>query len=66
MKTNQLHELESHVESLLQTVERLKSENISLRQKLTHCVRERSQYQQQNKMASTKLNTLIRQLKEET
>jgi uncharacterized protein (TIGR02449 family) len=57
--------LELQIESLLQTHEKLKSENHSLRQKLIKITQERAELLDKNKKAVAKVKKIISQLRSE-
>ena len=61
----ELSELEYQVDHLLRSLERLKSENNALRQKLAIQVRERSLLIEKNIQAAQKIKKVITQLREE-
>ncbi|ABX79129.1 hypothetical protein AYM17_09565 [Coxiella burnetii] len=63
--TLELSELEYQVDHLLRSLERLKSENNALRQKLATQVRERSLLVEKNLQAAQKIKKVITQLREE-
>lgn len=63
--TIELSGLEYQVDHLLRVLERLQSENASLRQKLLHQAREKSLLVTQNQQAVGKIKKIIAQLKEE-
>ncbi|MBT8506526.1 TIGR02449 family protein [Coxiella-like endosymbiont of Rhipicephalus sanguineus] len=63
--TIELSELEYQVNHLLRSLERLKTENNMLRQKLANNVRERSLLVEKNLHAAQKIKKIIAQLREE-
>ncbi|AZV74570.1 TIGR02449 family protein [Coxiella burnetii] len=63
--TLELSELEYQVDHLLRSLERLKSENNALRQKLATQVGERSLLVEKNLQAAQKIKKVITQLREE-
>lgn len=65
MTTLELSGLEYQVDHLLRSLERLKAENISLRQKLSSSIRERSELLEKNRKAADKIKKVISQLKEQ-
>lgn len=65
MTTIELSGLEYQVDHLLRSVERLKAENHSLRQKLSRTTRERSELLEKNRKAALKTKKIITQLKEQ-
>ncbi len=65
MTTLELSGLEYQVDHLLRSLERLKAENISLRQKLSSSIRERSELLEKNRKAADKIKKIISQLKEQ-
>jgi len=65
MDTAQLTELELQVDFLLRTVEELKAENKSLRQRVASAVQDRSELQERHAQATGAIKTIIGQLKEE-
>lgn len=65
MSTLELSGLEHQVDHLLHSLDRLKAENISLRQKLSHSIRERTLLLEKNRKAASTVKKIITQLKEE-
>lgn len=65
MNTAEISDLELQIDSLLDNLNRLKTDNQALRNQLAVSARERSQLQEKNKEAATKIRTIIGQLKEE-
>lgn len=63
--TIELSELEYQVDHLLRSLERLKTENSLLRQKLANNARERSLLVAKNLQAAQKIKKIIAQLREE-
>lgn len=63
--TIELSELEYQVDHLLRSLERLKTENNMLRQKLANNARERSLLVEKNLYAAQKIKKIIAQLREE-
>lgn len=63
--TIELSELEYQVNHLLRSLERLKTENNILRQKLANNARERSLLVEKNLHAAQKIKKIIAQLREE-
>jgi uncharacterized protein (TIGR02449 family) len=57
--------LELQIESLLQTYEKLRSENNYLRQRLTKLTQERAELLDRNKKATVKIKRIISQLRSE-
>lgn len=66
MSILELSGLEYQVDHLLHTLDRLKAENISLRQKLSSSIHERTILLEKNRKAAAKIKKIIAQLKEET
>lgn len=60
-----LNHLELQIETLLQTREKLLSENLSLRQKLIKLTQERAELLDKNKRAASKLKRILVQLRNE-
>lgn len=60
----QLNALELQVESLVQVLQTLKAENLSLRQKLANSTHQRSRLQTNNQQAAEAVQQVIDQLKE--
>lgn len=65
MDTLELNDLEIQINHLMQAMERLKSENRSLKNKLVNCARERARVQEINQNAIKKVKRIIGQLKDE-
>ena len=65
MNTIELNDLEIKVDHLLQTIERLRTENKSLHIQMAGLARERSLLQESKARAATEVKRIIRQLKEE-
>lgn len=65
MSQFELNKLETQVETLLTTHERLARENRSLRSQLTKAMRERAHLLEQKQQAIGKVKRIITQLKEE-
>ncbi len=65
MDITQIAQLETQIDTLLRTAERLQAENDSLRQKLTAAHREKIRLQELNQKASSKVKRVIHQLQEE-
>lgn len=65
MMDNELHNLETNVDSLLKSHGQLKVENNALRQKLAKLVQERTDLIEKNKKAATKVKRIISQLRNE-
>ena len=61
----QLIHLELQIESLLESRDHLKSENNSLRHKLSKITQERAMLAEKNKTATSKIKKIIGHLKEE-
>lgn len=66
MSTIELTGLESQIDYLFNTIEQLKLDNQSLRQKLVVNTQEKTKLKQQNQQAIEKVKRILRQLKEET
>lgn len=64
MKILEFNDLELQVDQLIRALERLKTENMSLHNKLTGCARERARLQEKNRKAAIKIKQVINQLKE--
>ncbi len=65
MEAAQLTDLEYQINHLISAINRLKEENLTLRQKLAGNIRERTRLQQQNQQAAIKIKRVMGQLKEE-
>ena len=65
MNTAELSDLEVQIDSLLENLNRLKTDNQALRNQLAVSIRERSHLQAKNQEAAMKIRRIIRQLKEE-
>ncbi len=65
MQNPNLANLELQIEYLLQTFERLRSENLFLRQKLIKLTQERADLTDKNKKAATKIKRIVSQLRSE-
>lgn len=65
MKTLELSELEVQVDQLIHTVEKLQTENRSLRHKLADRIRQCTHLQESQQKATQKIKEIISQLKEE-
>lgn len=65
MNSIELSGLEYQVDHLLHTLERLKIENNTLRQKLANSVRERSFLLEKNKQCAEKIKKVTHQLRKE-
>ena len=65
MDTVELNELEIQIDQLVESVDQLKIENHSLRQKLASSARERSKLQEKCHGASSQIKRVVSQLKEE-
>lgn len=65
MEASQLADLELQVDYLLDFVQRLKSENKNLRQRLAEAVQGRSELQERHFEAARQVKQIINQLKEE-
>lgn len=65
MNTAELSNLELQIDSLLDNLNRLKSDNQALRNQLAMSMQERSQLQEKNEEAAMKIRRIISQLKEE-
>ncbi len=65
MEAAQLTDLEYQINHLISAINRLKEENLTLRQKLAGNIRERTRLQQQNQQATIKIKRVMGQLKEE-
>ena len=66
MKTIEISGLEYQVDHLLRTLDRLKMENNTLRQRLESSTRERSYLIDKNRRIAANIRKLIAQLREET
>lgn len=65
MNTIEISDLELQIDNLIRAMERMKTENQSLRHKLSNSSQERARLQDKNKRASIQIKQVIRQLKEE-
>lgn len=65
MNTAELHDLELQIDSLLDSLTRLKTDNQALRSQVNTNARERSQLQEKNQEAAMKIRRIISQLREE-
>lgn len=65
MDSTDLINLELQIESLLQTHEKLRNENHSLRQKLVKITQERAELLDKNQKATAKIKRIISQLRSE-
>ncbi len=65
MNTTDMSKLELKISSLLQSLERLQSENHSLRKKLAKTVQNRTTLEDKNKVAATRIRQIINHLREE-
>ena len=65
MSTIELNDLELQIDTLLQNLERLKADNLALRDQLATSARERASLQTKNQEAATKIRGIIGQLKEQ-
>lgn len=65
MTTLEISGLEYQIDRLLRSLESLKAENHSLRQKLSSSIRERSELIEKNRKAAAKIKKIISQLKEQ-
>lgn len=63
MNTAELNDLELQIDTLIQNLGRLKTDNQTLRHKLASSARERSHLQERNQQAATKIRGIISQLK---
>lgn len=63
--STELGKLEKQVKELMRSLEHLKLDNESLRQKLVSSARERGRLQEKNHRATAKLKRIINQLKDE-
>ncbi len=63
MNTAELNDLELQVDTLIQNLERLKADNLALRNQLAVSANERSQLQEKNKKAMAQIRGIIGQLK---
>ncbi len=64
MDTLELDRLESHIESLLTELQKLRMENNQLHQRLTHDQKMREVLSAKNHQAAEKIKKVVRQLKE--
>ena len=65
MSTVQLNNLEFQIDTLLHRLEKLQTENQSLRNQLAHTHREKMRLRDRNQKAVTKVKRIVSQLKEE-
>lgn len=65
MNDSEFIHLELQIETLIQSREQLKMENVSLRQKLIKLTQERAELLDKNKRAATKIKRIISQLRNE-
>jgi uncharacterized protein (TIGR02449 family) len=65
METAELIELEMQVQSLIEMVESLQSENNSLRQRIATATQDRSVLQERHHDAAKRIKSIINELKEE-
>ncbi|MCH9745064.1 MAG: hypothetical protein K0U29_09065 [Gammaproteobacteria bacterium] len=65
MNTAELNNLEFQIESLIQTLQRLRTDNQALKHKLANSTRERSRLQELNIKSAGKIKQIITQLKDE-
>lgn len=64
MNTAELTDLETQIDNLLESLNRLKQDNLALRNQLAVSAHERSQLQERNHEAAEKIKTIISQLKD--
>lgn len=65
MNTAELSDLELHIDSLLENLSRLKTDNEALRNQLAASAHKRSQLQEKHQEAAMKVRRIISQLKEQ-
>ena len=65
MNTTDMSQLELKIATMLQSMERLQSENHSLRKKLAKMVQTRSTLEDKNKVAAARIRQIINHLREE-
>jgi len=64
MNTTDLSKLEFKVSSLLESLEKLQSENHSLRKKLSKTLQSKIELQEKNKLAAARIRQIINHLRE--
>lgn len=64
MNTAELSDLETQIESLLESLNRLKQDNHALRNQLAMSAHERTQLQEKNQAAADKIRRIISQLRD--
>ena len=65
MNIAELTDLELQIDHLIHSIERLKAENLSLRQKMGSSIRERTRLKEQNQNVTVKIKRIIHKLREE-
>lgn len=64
MKTTELNHLESQVNHLMQLIDMLQFENVSLKQKIAMHIQERTRLQYKNQRATKQVKQIVKNLKE--
>jgi len=64
MNTTELDALETDIDHVLSSLEQLQFENLSLKQKITSILKDRTLLDQKNKRAATEVKKILNRLKE--